>query len=266
MPSPPGEPSDPLGLAEHRAGLLRYALVLTGEYAAAEDLVQDTFERAVRAADTFAGSASVQTWLHRIMHHRFVDLQRRPRPEPVEDDLLVTAAERAWRDDAYTVDPERVVGRALVRDDLLDALAHLPHILRAAVVLHDLEGLTSAQIADIHDIGIPAAKQRLRRGRALLVSHLADDAEHARALKGVPMRCWKARSLIEEYLDGDLTADQRGALEGHLTACPTCPGLYAAVVGVRGAVGALRDPESVVPPHLRARLTDEGSTGRSGAR
>ncbi len=246
---------DPDVLAAELPGLTRYAMYLTRNEADAEDLVQDTLERAITRGDTFRGDSSPTTWLHRVMHRRFLDTRRRRAPEPTPDDVLLAEVEAAWRDDAYTVDPEVVLGRAEVRSELLDALVHLPVILRSAVVLHDMQGLTSVEVASVQGIGLPAAKQRLRRGRALLVSLLADDDDERRhAMKGVPMRCWQARSLVGDYLDDELGARERALLEGHLASCPTCPGLYSSIVGVSAAVGRLRDPDSVVPADIADRL------------
>jgi len=246
---------DPNDLAAELPGLVRYATYLTRNGVDADDLVQDTLERAVVHADTFRGESSPTTWLHRVMHRRFLDTRRRRTPEPTRDEELLHRVEVAWRDDRYTVDPEVVLSRAEARDQLRDALVHLPVILRSAVVLHDMQGLTSGEVATVQGIGVPAAKQRLRRGRALLVSLLADDDDRRHAMEGVPMRCWKARSLVGDYLDDELDARNRGLLEGHLAACPTCPGLYASIVGVSAAVGSLRDPDSVVPPQIAHRLT-----------
>jgi hypothetical protein len=130
----------------------------------------------------------------------------------------------------------------------------LPFHYRSAVVLHDMVGWTSAEIAEEMGIGLPAAKQRLRRGRMMLTSALAAGAERRRALEGVPMRCWDARSLVSDYIDSQLTTDQRIAVEAHLADCPTCPPLYAALVGTLEGVGALRDIDAVVPPALAERV------------
>ena len=130
----------------------------------------------------------------------------------------------------------------------------MPFIYRSAVLLHDVEGLTVQEIADALDLGLPAAKQRLRRGRMMLVSALAQAAERRHALKGVPMRCWDARRLVSDYLDDALGADERSLLEHHIAGCPTCQPLYAALVGVRAKLGALRDPDSVVDPRLASRI------------
>ena len=175
-----------------------------------------------------------------------------------DDEVLVRAVEDAWRDDDYTVDAEAVLLRAETRDELYDALVRLPVHYRSAVVLHDVEGLTSSEVAEVQQISLPAAKQRLRRGRTMLVSALAGGVERREATKGVPMTCWSARSRIDDYLAGELSLADRTMVEQHLAGCPTCPALYASIVGVTSALGGWRDPDSVVPARLaeqvRARL------------
>lgn len=235
-------------------GLLRFARHLTRDEARADDLVQDTLSRALERAATFRGDSSLATWLHRILHNLAVDAARRSREEPSED--VAEAAEALWRDDSYTVDAARVVERAEVRDDLRDALSHLPVAYRTVVVLHDAEGVTVREIAEIQQVGLAAAKQRLRRGRMMLVTELARGHERRDSLAGVPLRCWEARRHISEYLDGELSDGTARQVEKHLTDCPTCPPLYAALVGTTRALQApsTRDPDTVVPPALAARL------------
>jgi RNA polymerase sigma-70 factor (ECF subfamily) len=242
-------------------GLLRYARSLTRDDEAAQDLVQETVARGLDRIEQFQGGSSLSTWLHRIMHNLVVDAGRRRRETPAGD-LLQTAAddeaehvERKWRDDAYTVDSAVVIERAETREELLDALAHLPFIYRSAVVLHDAEDMTASEIAAVQDIGVPAAKQRIRRGRMMLVSELAASNERREALKGVPMRCWDARSKVSDYLDDELTQGERTVLERHLETCPTCPPLYAGLVGATSALGTWRDSDAVVPPTVLARIT-----------
>lgn len=233
--------------------LLRYAQMLTGDPHDAADLVQDTLERALSRAGSFDGRSSLGTWLHRIMHNRYVDSLRANRESPSEE--LADLVEARWREDDYTVDAAVVAERAADRDDLREALVHLPEILRTAVVLHDAQGLTVAEVAEVTGVGLPAAKQRLRRGRMMLVSLLAD--ESSRPGKGVPMRCWEARAQVSDYLDGALAPRSARALEAHLSGCRTCPPLYASLVATRDALATdarVADPDSVVPPELAARI------------
>lgn len=234
-------------------GLYRYALSLSRDHDVAEDLVQDTLVRALEKGDTFRGDSSVHTWLHRILHHRYVDLVRSDQAV-ARRETSADRTEACWRDDSYTVDGEQVVLRAERDDELRDALSHLPVGYRSAVVLHDVEGWTAARIAEVHEISLAAAKQRIRRGRMMLVDELAAHAERHADLKGVPMRCWAAREKVTDYLDDELSPSERTTLERHLGGCPTCPPLFAGLVGVRDGLGRLRDPDSVITPELVARL------------
>ncbi len=235
-------------------GLLRYARTIVRDDRVAEDLVQETLLRALQRTDSFRGEASLATWLHRILHNLAVDLFRRDREDATED--VEREVEERWRDDSYTVDAAIVVERAETREELEDALVRLPVIYRTAVVLHDAEGMTVAEIADVQAVGLPAAKARLRRGRMMLVDALAQGRERRAALRGVPLRCWDARSKVSDFLDDELMAPDRVLVQRHLEMCPTCPPLYAGLVGTRAALGALRDADAVVPASLAARIQE----------
>lgn len=242
-------------LAAEVPGLLRFARTITRDPQRAEDLVQETLLRALERADSFRGESSLATWLHRILHNLAVDAARRDREVATDDvEREAEAVDAKWHDDAYTVDAGVVVERAETRAELEDALLRLPVIYRTALLLHDVERVTVAEIADVQGIGLPAAKQRLRRGRMMLVTALARGQERRTALRGVPLRCWDARGRVSDYLDDELPASERTLVEQHLAACPTCPPLYAGLVGARTALGGLRDPDTVVPAALLARL------------
>ena len=234
-------------------GLLRYARTIVRSGPLAEDLVQETLLRGLQRADTFRGEASLTTWLHRILHNLAVDQFRQDREDATGE--VEREVEEKWHAHDYTVDAAVVIERAEARAELQDALVRLPAIYRTAVVLHDAEGMTVAEIADVQGIGLPAAKQRLRRGRMMLVSALARGSERRDALQGVPLRCWDARSKVSDYLDDELDDPDRMLVERHLQVCPTCPPLYAGLVGARDALGALHDADTVVPPWLADRIT-----------
>jgi len=115
---------------------------------------------------------------------------------------------------------------------------------------------TTGEIATALDIGVPATKACLRRGRMMLVSALDQDDPRRQASLAQPMRCWEARRQVSAYLDDELDARARAGLGSHLAGCPTCPPLYAGLVGVKAALAGLRDPDTVVPEAVASRLTD----------
>ncbi len=239
----------PADLSEAVPALFRYASGVTRDPDWAADVVQDTVVRALERSDQYTARAPLQHWLIRIAHNLIVDQARRSARE-----ISVDAVEDEWRDDRHTVEAEMVVERSTLREEMLDALVRLPFIYRSAVVLHDVEGLRVVDVASIHEISLPAAKQRLRRGRMALVDALADGHKRRVATKGVPLNCWDARQHVSDYLNGDLDESTSEMLERHLGKCPTCPPLYAALVGAHGGLGRLRDPDSVVAPDLEQRI------------
>ena len=111
--------------------------------------------------------------------------------------------------------------------------------------------MTVAEIAEITETSLAATKQRLRRGRMMLVTALAQSPSPPQ--RTVPMRCWEARSQVSDYIDGALPAGPARALEAHLTGCTTCLPLYAALVAL-ARDPAQQDPDAVIPDHLAARI------------
>jgi RNA polymerase sigma-70 factor, ECF subfamily len=137
----------------------------------ADELAQEVFLRAWRGLGGFQERAQLSTWLYRIA---FNEAQRRlarrapPRAEPdsAREDPVVALAEAA------ELGPE---ARALDREFeavLERALSELPEPWRAAVVLRDIQGLSTEQAAEVVGVRQAAFKSRLHRGRMLLRSLL----------------------------------------------------------------------------------------------
>jgi RNA polymerase sigma-70 factor (ECF subfamily) len=239
-------------------GLYRYARSLVGDPATAEDLVGETVARALERQGSYRGEAAVATWLHRILFHLAVDRSRR-----VAREVSLDAVRRDWEDERYSVDASAVALRAAEADELVAALGQVPIAYRAVLVLHDAEGLPLPEVARRLEIGVPAAKQRLRRGRMMLVSVLAGEPVRRTTRPAGALSCARARSEVSDYIDSRLPDGERRLLEEHLAGCLTCPPLYAALVGVRDALGALRLDDAAVPAGLATRIRERMREGRA---
>jgi len=139
----------------------------------ADDVVQETIVAAWRSLSSFRGDARFSTWLQTIAYRQALrHAQRAAHRRSLHDLLALT--ERQWADDTWTVDPADVVARASGRAQLVDAIGLLPPHYRAALVLHDIDGLPAREVAAITDVPVGTAKARIRRARMALVSALAE--------------------------------------------------------------------------------------------
>ncbi|MEI7611846.1 MAG: RNA polymerase sigma factor [Betaproteobacteria bacterium] len=144
--------------------LRRYARALLGERAAADDLVQDTLERAWSRLHQWKTGSDLRAWLFGIMHNLRVDLLRRSIPltrsiDEGDDDLPT----RATQTDTLEV------------QDLESALAQLPDEQREIVLLVAVEELSYADIAEVLGLPIGTVMSRLSRGRERLRQILAGE-------------------------------------------------------------------------------------------
>ena len=163
--------------------LLRYLRRLVGDQAVADDLLQETLIRIARGLDSFSGRASIKTWAFSIATNAVADYFRQPDRKL----RIVDVSEADELPDAGRGIDERIVVdemNACVRQ-VIDSL---PGDYRAALVLHDLEGLTAEQTAEICDCSLAAVKIRIHRARARLKKALQQQCEFYRDTESV-VRC-----------------------------------------------------------------------------
>jgi RNA polymerase sigma-70 factor (ECF subfamily) len=155
--------------------VFRVARGLVNSKEEAEDLVQDTYARAFRSWRSFTPGTNLRAWLLRILTNLNIDrgrrIQRSPDLQPLEesDYFLYNKLEESSGD----TEENRVVER-LSQDDIVDALAAVPHDFRDVLVLVDIGDFTYADAAQILDIPIGTVMSRLHRGRRILKKELAD--------------------------------------------------------------------------------------------
>jgi RNA polymerase sigma-70 factor (ECF subfamily) len=146
----------------------------------AEDLVQQTYERAFRSWRQYTPGTNLRAWLLRILTNLNIDrgrrVQRTPQTTTLDGELgdyfLYNKLESTAPEAS---DEERVLER-LSQDSIVDALADVPHDFRDVIVLVDIGEFSYADAAQILDIPMGTVMSRLHRGRRILKKNLADTA------------------------------------------------------------------------------------------
>jgi RNA polymerase sigma-70 factor, ECF subfamily len=201
----------------HRRMLRVHCYRMTGSFDEAEDLVQETFLRAWRSRETFAGRAQRSTWLHRIATNVCLDaLEKRPArvlPQDVVPAVAPTDEPRAtpalrpdlpWLQPLpdRLVDPETIAAsRESIELAFLAALQHLPPRQRAILILCDVLGWSAKEVAGLLELSVAAVTSALQRAhetmRTLVPSGrsewtpLAPPTEEERALLVRYMSAWE---------------------------------------------------------------------------
>jgi RNA polymerase sigma-70 factor (ECF subfamily) len=137
--------------------LRRYARALVGERAAADDLVQDTLERAWSRGGQWRPGSDLRAWLFGIMHNLRIDQMRRPALNTTDlDDEFVEPPSRATQSDGIEF------------ADLATAVMALPEEQRAVMLLVALEEMRYEEVAQTLAIPVGTVMSRLARGRERL--------------------------------------------------------------------------------------------------
>lgn len=166
--------------ARHCRAMLRFALALTDDPAAAEDIVHDTFIELLRRPGNYdVARGSVRGYLYGIARHQVSRRLRSARSVPVEPDVIENQATGDWGDEPETLSAADAGGtledeteRAQNIERIRAALRTLPLPFREVIVWCELEELPYAAVAAILQCPIGTVRSRLHRARALLAEAL----------------------------------------------------------------------------------------------
>lgn len=196
-------------LAErHRRELHVHCYRMLGSFQDAEDTVQETFLRAWRARETYAGRASFRAWLYRIATNASLDLlaKRRPGParggevlwlQPYPDRLL----------DELPTDTDGPESAALSRETIelayVVAVQHLAPRPRAVLILRDVLGWPARDVADLLGGSVNSVNSALQRARAGMREHLPAERQEWTG----PGEDTATRDLVRRYAAASVAVD-----------------------------------------------------------
>lgn len=156
--------------------IFRLAVGLLGDEDEAEGVVQESFLRLFEKLGQFEGRAKLGTWLYRVAYNASVDRLRRRRPHyPLieesneqEDSPILPVLLTDW-----SQSPDLLFASTEAGAELEQAVADLPERLRSTFILREIEGLSTAETAEVLGINEGAVKVQLHRARLLLRERLS---------------------------------------------------------------------------------------------
>jgi RNA polymerase sigma-70 factor (ECF subfamily) len=159
-------------IRRHDQRVYRLARGIVRNEADAEDIVQETYLRAFQHLSQFEGRAKFSTWLLRIAIHEAL---ARYRDNARFEDLDEIAESDAAHADPRS-SPEQLAARGEIREVVHRAIDELPPTLRTVLMLREIEGMSTAEAAEVLDISEENLKVRLHRAKAILREKLIDRA------------------------------------------------------------------------------------------
>lgn len=159
---------------DHFATVHRFVYRFVHDGARADELTQDAFLKALKGWAAYRGEAPERVWLLRIARNVCLDYLRAPVSQRGADASIDTLLGQrveprvasAGRNEPLSVEDSARI--AQMTDCVQDFVQSLPEGLRTPLILHDIEGLTNGEIAEVLGCSVEAAKMRLHRARAKL--------------------------------------------------------------------------------------------------
>ena len=252
---------------EEAIGLLQntvfsFSMKMCGHRQDAEDTMQEVLFRSLKHLGKLEGPNALAAWLYTVARNRCHRVRRGHldgNGRKVSLDELIPGEEELRLLLASEADPEAAAIQGEEHHLLHQAVLQIPTSLRMVLVLHDMEDLTSEQIARILNLQFGTVRVRLHRAR------LAVRKEMLRLLKGMPVRetsesrsvakrpaeCRELFANLSEYLDARVEPRTCEQMRAHIERCPAC---VAFLKDLRAAIDRCRSFEVACVPDVAQRM------------
>jgi RNA polymerase sigma-70 factor, ECF subfamily len=270
---------------EEAIGLLQntvysFSMKVCGHPEDAEDTMQEVLSRSIGHLARIETPQQMAVWLYTVTRNRCWRMRRKPAHAPAHllslDELMPDGDELGRLLEDAASGPESNVLAAEQHHLLHQAILRIPATLRIVLVLHDMEELTTEQVAQVLSLQQGTVRIRLHRARLSVRKEMGQllkanpelpkragpSASKPRRARGNgaqrPPECRDLFANLSEYLDGRVEPLTCGQMREHIEACPSC---VAFLRDLRAAIDRCRSLEipcdSAVAPRLRAILTKE---------
>jgi RNA polymerase sigma-70 factor (ECF subfamily) len=233
---------DQPGGLERALGLLQqtvfsFSMKVCGHRQDAEDTMQETLLKAASYLRRFENPQALAVWLYKVAKNHCLMSRRRSKYAPKEnlslEQLMPDRKELESLADASATAPEKALLGGEIRERLQQAIRRLPPGYRLVLVLHDMEDLSTQEIAQVMRLREGTVRVRLHRARVFLRNELGRERAKAPTAKKVdapkPRRCKELFAALSDYLDGALDPTLCDELESHLAGCRPCEAFLASL-------------------------------------
>jgi RNA polymerase sigma-70 factor (ECF subfamily) len=211
-----------------------FSMKVCGHREDAEDTAQETLIRAVPELSNFDSPEALAVWLYKVARSRCLMSRRRSKFAPKQtlslDDLVPDRSQLEALTAARDGGPEQQLLRAENREELQRAVLKIPPDYRMVLVLHDMEELSTSEVARVTGLREGTVRVRLHRARVFLRNQLARKLRPATRSKPQPTaRCKRLFALLSDFIDQEVDPSLCADVEDHLGDCSPCKAYLASL-------------------------------------
>ncbi len=211
-----------------------FSMKVCGHPEDAEDTMQEVLLRCIPHLPNFESPRALSVWLYKVARNRCISKHRGEKNSAAKNislDELMPDNRELSELLSRTPGPEAAALHRESAEHLRQALAAVPPAYRMILVLHDMEELSTAEVAQITGLRVGTVRVRLHRARLMARRFLAEVAKgvvpgsigiHAVAEEARTQRCRSLFAALSDYMDGLIDDAMCDAMDRHLNQCKPC--------------------------------------------
>ena len=218
-----------------------FSMKVCGHPQDAEDTMQEVLLKSIPHLQNFESPRALAVWLYKVARNRCISNRRGEKNSAARNislDELMPDDRELSELRSRTPGPEAVALNRESAEHLRQAIAAIPPAYRMVLVLHDMEELSTTEVAQVTGLREGTVRVRLHRARLLARRHLADLGKgvapgsvvlHAAADVSRPQRCRSLFAALSDYMDGLVDDAVCAEMDRHIKQCEPCQAFLASL-------------------------------------